>query len=74
MDYQDILQIVNEIQESEVIPKDNLTMNYTLTPRELERLDLELYRKANGTVEGYKHREIVEVTVSGIQFKFVESK
>jgi len=71
MTYEDILFIAKELEESEVIPTKGLTLIYKLTLNQIQKLDLELYRKFNDSVEGFESQDEVEVNISDIKFKFV---
>ena len=67
MTMDDLLTLTNTIIKSGV-SVEAMGITYTLTREEHEDLDRELYKHANGTINGYEHKEVIEINLGGISY------
>lgn len=72
--YENLIQIASVIAESEDIVKDGLTLVYALDAKNHEKLDEDLFYRTKRHEKGYdfSHREIIEVTIGNVNFKFIK--
>lgn len=73
MTYNDILEIASEVIHNDYISEQGLTLVYELPPRRHRDLDEHLFYKL-GLDEKYEfeHRDIIDLEIEGIRFKFIE--
>jgi len=67
MTMDNLLTLTNTIIKSG-ISVEAMGVTYTLTREEHEDLDRELYKHANGTINGYEHNEVIEINLGGISY------
>ena len=67
MKMDDLLTLTNIIIESGA-RIDGMGITYTLSIDEHIELDKELFKHANGTINGYEHNEIIEINLGGISY------
>jgi hypothetical protein len=62
-----LLTLTNTIINSGAIV-DDMGITYTLSIEEHEELDRELFKHANGSINGYEHKEVIEINLGGISY------
>ena len=67
MTMDDLLTLTNTIIESGA-KTDGMGITYTISLEEHEDLDRELYKNANGSINGYTHNEVIEINLGGISY------
>lgn len=72
MNYQQLIESISEIVNSDKIHKEGLTLVYELEPENHKKMDEHLFYKSNPDTAKFTHSEIVEVEIGGILVKFVK--
>lgn len=70
MNLEKVLEIAREIVDNENIPKENLTIKYSLDRETHLKLDEELFYNTNNSLTNFKHNKTIEVNIGGITFVF----
>ena len=67
MTMDDLLTLTNTIIKSGS-RIDGMGITYTISVEDHEELDRELYNYANGSINGYEHKEVIEINLGGISY------
>jgi hypothetical protein len=70
MTLEKVLEIAGELIDNDNIPKEGLTISYTLDKDIHRKLDEELFYKTNNSHSNFKHNKTIEVNLGGITFLF----
>ena len=71
MTYQDIINTVSTLANSDVVYTQDLTLEYKLEPYKHKKMDEELYIRIHGNLNGFEHREIINMEMGGINIRFI---
>lgn len=74
MNYQELIETVSLMVETEKICKVGLTMQYELEATEHDRINRELFHKSNPYSVDFQSSDEFEVMLGGILIKFVKKK
>lgn len=72
MNYEELIETISEIIDNEKIHKEGLTLVYELEKVNHEKMDEHLFYKANSNNTKFTHRDVVEVSISGVIIKFIK--
>lgn len=72
MTYEDIIATFSEIVNNDSITTKGLTLVYELDEVRHRQVDEELYIRVNGNLDGFEHREIIEIEIGGVVAKFIK--
>jgi hypothetical protein len=70
--YEDLLTIATQLNGDVEVNKNGLTLHYAIDPLNHKKLDETLYYKSNPNGTDFKHREIIEVTIGGLNMKLIK--
>lgn len=72
--YEDIINTVSVIVESDKVTKEGLTLHYSIPEYNHLKLDESLYYKANPNGKKFEHRDIIEIELGGINIIIKKSE
>ena len=64
--YDDIIRTVSEIVNNDKITKEGLVLQYQISEVNHEKLDETLYYRANPEGRDFEHRDVIEISLGGI--------
>ncbi len=70
MTLEKVLEVAGELLDNDNIPKEGLTITYSLNKDTHRKLDEELFYKTNNNLSNFKHNKTIEVNLGGITFLF----
>ena len=70
MTLEKVLEIAGELIDNDNIPKEGLTISYTIAKDIHRKLDEELFYKTNNNLSQFRHNKTIEVNLGGITFLF----
>ncbi len=70
MTLEKVLEVAGELIDNDNIPKEGLTITYSLNKDTHRKLDEELFYKTNNNLSNFKHNKTIEVNLGGITFLF----
>lgn len=73
--YEDILETAAEVSENDAIAKDGLVLLYYLEPQRHKDLDEHLFYESKMNEKGFtfEHKNLIEVDIGGVKFKFIRN-
>lgn len=72
--YDDIIRTVSAMVDNDKITKEGLTLYYQIPEVNHQKLDETLYYKFNPRGKDFEHRDIIEVSISGIDIIITKSE
>ena len=70
MTLEKVLEVAGELLDNDNIPKEGLTITYSLNKDTHRKLDEELFYKTNNNLSNFKHNKTIEVNLGGITLLF----